>query len=284
MSPDTTPTATPPTDAPTGRALLPDLTTPLARLVLAVGDDELVVGHRASHWTGVAPSLEEDLAFATIAQDEVNHADTWYGLLVEDAAGDDRAVVDEIGLGREPDEYRHAALCAQPPVDFVHTIARHWLYDHFDAVRLAALAGSSHEDVAGLSQKLQREERYHLLHADQWFDRLMGDPARGRGELVAALRSQLPVALWLFEPIDGEDELVSLGLLPESSEQLRERWLEGVVAALEAAGVAAEVLPDDLRPSYDEPAGRRGVHTDDFLVDVHPEMTHLHRTHPGATW
>jgi ring-1,2-phenylacetyl-CoA epoxidase subunit PaaC len=272
------------TETRTGRDLLPDLTTPLARLVLAVGDDELIVGHRASHWTGVAPSLEEDLAFATISQDEVNHADTWYGLLVDDPEGGDRVVVDELGLGREPGEYRHAAICAQPPVDFVHTLARHWLYDHFDAVRLAALAGSSHEDVAGLSEKLLREERYHLLHADQWFQRLVGDEARGRGEFAAALRTLLPDALWLFEPLDGEDELHGLGLWPERSEQLRERWLEGVVAALEAAGIADEVLPTELRPVYATPGGRRGVHTDDFLVDVHPEMTHLHRTHPGASW
>ncbi len=44
-------------------------------LLLALADDELVTGHRHSHWTGVAPSLEEDLAFSTIAQDEINHAD-----------------------------------------------------------------------------------------------------------------------------------------------------------------------------------------------------------------
>ena len=263
--------------------LLPDLDTPLARLVLPIADDELVSGHRAQHWTGVAPALEEDLAFSTIAQDEVNHADVWFSLLVDREADDARGRIDALGLGRLPGQYRHAQLCERPPGDFVWTLARHWAYDHADAVRLGTLADSSHPDVAGVAQKLLREERYHLLHADQWFDRLVAHDARGRGEFAAALRDVLPRALWLFEPFEGEEELVDLGLLPTSSEQLRDRWLEGVVMATEAAGLA-EVLPDELRPSYDEPGGRRGVHGEDFTHDVWPEMTALHRDHPGASW
>lgn len=273
------------TDAPTGRDLLPDLTTPLARLVLAVGDDELLTGHRASHWTGVAPSLEEDLAFATISQDEVNHADVWYSLLVDDDLDVDDAsrVRDAIAFARRPDEYRHAVLCERPPRDFVYTLARHWAYDHADAVRTNALTDSTHADVAGISVKLQHEERYHLLHADRFFTRLAEHAPRGREELREALRAVLPEALWLFEPIDGEDELTAAGLWPVASSELRERWLEGVVAALEAAGLA-DALPDELRPSYDVPGGRRGVHTPDFTDDVWPEMTQLYREYPGAVW
>ncbi len=264
--------------------LLPDLDAPLSRLVLALADDELITGHRASHWTGVAPALEADLAFSTIAQDEVNHADVWYSLLVDREADDARERIDALGLGRVPSQYRHAVLCERPPGDFVYSLARHWAYDHADVVRLGALTDSSHADVAAVSQKLLREERYHLLHADHWFDRLSTtDGQRGRDELAAALRAVLPEALWLFEPIDGEDELVAMGLLPVASVELRERWLEGVEAAL-AAVEMSDVLPDELRPTYDSPGGRRGVHSEDFTLDVWPEMTALHRDHPGASW
>ena len=36
--------------------------------ILAFADDELVLGWRDSEWTGVAPFLEEDVAFSSIAQ------------------------------------------------------------------------------------------------------------------------------------------------------------------------------------------------------------------------
>lgn len=263
---------------------LPDLTTPLARLVLAVADDELVTGHRTQHWTGVAPSLEADLAFSTIAQDEVNHADTLYSLLVDRDADDARDRIDALGLGRTPDQYRHAVLCERPPNDFTYSLARHWAYDHADAVRVGALADSSHGDLAGVANKLLREERYHLLHADQWFTRLASQSGdRGREEFAAALTAVLPEALWLFEPVEGEDEIVEEGLLPTASVDLRTRWLEGVETALASVDLA-EVLPDDCEPTYDEPGGRHGNHSPDFTEDVWPEMTTLYREHPHASW
>jgi ring-1,2-phenylacetyl-CoA epoxidase subunit PaaC len=45
----------------------------LRALLLALGDDELIIGHRHSEWTGHAPHIEEDVAFSSIAQDEIGH-------------------------------------------------------------------------------------------------------------------------------------------------------------------------------------------------------------------
>ena len=50
----------------------------LADYLIALADDELILGHRNSEWTGHAPILEEDIAFANIALDEIGHARLWY--------------------------------------------------------------------------------------------------------------------------------------------------------------------------------------------------------------
>lgn len=273
---------------PMSAASAPDLTSPRAQLLLVLADDELVTGHRASHWTGVAPSLEEDLAFSTIAQDGINHADLWYQLLL---ANDDdvevevvRAGVDALGLGRAPDGYRHAIVCEREPGDFATTLARHWCFERFDAVRLEALTTSSDAEVAALAVRLRAESRYHLEHAEHWFVRLAGGDDHAHERFGAALAGVLPEALGLTEPFPAEPHAVTDGLLPVGHDMLRGRWLEAIAPDLAAAGYP-ELVPEE----HDEvPAaaagGRHGHHSPDFTDDVWPEMTALYRAHPGARW
>jgi ring-1,2-phenylacetyl-CoA epoxidase subunit PaaC len=265
---------------------LPDLTTPRAQVLLALGDDALLTGHRASHWTGVAPSLEEDLAFSTIAQDGVNRADLWYQVLLTGAGydGDLRAGIDAIGLGRAPEGYRHAIVCERPPRDFAYTLARHWVVDHVEAVRLRALAGSSDAEVAAIAVKLAHEQRYHLEHADHWFDRLArgGDDSRGR--LHDALAAVLPEALGLFEPVEAEQDAIDAGLFPVGHAALRVHWLERAEPQLRDVGFDDLVPTTDTEVPADARGGRAGRHTDDFVVDVWPEMTALYRADPAARW
>ena len=272
---------------------LPDLTTPRAQVLLAVADDALISGHRASHWTGVAPSLEEDLAFSTIAQDGINHADLWFQVLLGntgDSSGHDaRARVDALGLGRDPADYRHAVLCEREPRDFAFTLARHWADEHLDALRLEALTGSSDPDIAAVAERLRHEARYHLEHADHWFARLSAtagtsadDDAHHRfGEALAVV---LPEALGLFEPVDGEDDAVTSGLFPRGHVALREPWLAVLGPRLREVGSDALVPSAQDRVPDAAAGGRRGRHSPDFTEDVWPEMTTLYRAHPGARW
>ena len=264
-------------------ATLPDLTTPRAGLLLAVADDELVTGHRASHWTGVAPSIEEDLAFSTIAQDAINHADLWYQVLVGAEAADVRAAVDALGLGREPSGYRHAIVCERPPRDFAYTLARHLAYDHFASVRLEALMASRDPDIAAVAAKLRHEERYHLEHADHWFRRLAGD-GEGHERLGQGLAEVLPESLGLSEPPPHEEVAVADGLLPVGHRELRARWLDVVAPMLEDAGYGTLVPDGDAAVPTAASGGRTGRHSPDFTEDVWPEMTQLYRAHPGARW
>ena len=285
---------------------------PRLGLLLALADDELILGHRHSEWTGWAPNIEEDLAFSSIAQDEMAHARLLYRLASELTGADG----DALALGRQPEDYANAVLCERPNRDWGYTLARQFLYDIADEVRLEALAGSSWQPLAELVAVIRLEEKYHLDHAHVWFARLAGGPAEGRQRYAGGLAAAMGEAVALFEPIPGEDQLVSDGTLPRSNEEMLAEWLGRVGAILDDASLDfvlerfepvgemvpagsgemprqmdAFMTPDVIRRegrwvhegAFAGAGGRRGRHSDDFLP-LWDEMTLLYRTHPGATW
>jgi ring-1,2-phenylacetyl-CoA epoxidase subunit PaaC len=272
----------------------PEAQVALERYLMAMADDELVIGYRDTEWTGVAPMLEEDIAFSSIGQDEVGHARLWYSLLhdLTDTMIDYRA--------RKPDEYRHAQLLEHPCApryspdgahaitgDFAYAVARQFLYDRFDAERLAALVSSSWEPLALAVDKVRREEKYHLQHCDAWFDRLASGPPDVRARLEHALELMWQEALGLFEPVESEDVLVREGVIGASSEELCARWLDGLFPIFER-----HRLPFSARRTNDghwqpdvapRTGGRRGEHTPDWM-QMWDEMTSVYRLDPAATW
>jgi ring-1,2-phenylacetyl-CoA epoxidase subunit PaaC len=161
--------------------------------LLEYADDELILGWRDSEWTGIAPSLEEDVAFSSIAQNEIGHARALYEL----AARELGTTADALAFDRAPEEYRCAPLVQQRRLDWLHTIARHWLYEQADAVRLEALKADDDEELAGLARKIDLEETYHRLHAQMWHDRLKDEPRyrEALAELWPLALGVLPEAL-----------------------------------------------------------------------------------------
>jgi ring-1,2-phenylacetyl-CoA epoxidase subunit PaaC len=144
-----------------------------AQELLQLADDELFLGWRNSEWTGIAPFLEEDVAFSSIAQTEIGHARAWYELAAKELGSD----ADSLAFDREPDEYLCAPLVEMRMVDdWARTIARHWLYENADAIRIQVLLNSTNRDVAGLAEKIDREEAYHRMHAAMWEERLRDEP------------------------------------------------------------------------------------------------------------
>jgi ring-1,2-phenylacetyl-CoA epoxidase subunit PaaC len=141
--------------------------------IIEIADDELILGWRNSEWTGIAPLLEEDVAFSSIAQNEIGHARALYEL----AARELGTTADELAFDRRPDEYRCSRLVQLRLVpDWARTIARHCVYERADQARIEALKQSDDLEVAGLAAKIDREEAYHRMHAQMWFERLEGEP------------------------------------------------------------------------------------------------------------
>jgi ring-1,2-phenylacetyl-CoA epoxidase subunit PaaC len=143
------------------------------RQLLEIADDELILGWRDSEWTGIAPLLEEDVAFSSIAQNEIGHARALYQLVADELG----TTADELAFDRAPDEYRCSRLVQlRLDPDWARTIARHYLYETADAKRVDELKASDDPEVGGLAAKIDREEAYHRMHAQMWFDRLQDEP------------------------------------------------------------------------------------------------------------
>jgi ring-1,2-phenylacetyl-CoA epoxidase subunit PaaC len=185
-----------------------------ASLILSLADDELILGWRDSEWTGIAPTLEEDVAFSSIAQNEIGHARALYELAAEELGTD----ADALAFDRAPADYRCAPLVELRLLDdWAHTIARRYLYEEADRVRIEALKGSDDAELAGLAAKIDREEVYHRLHAELWAGRLRDEP-----RFTAAVEDLWPYALGVLEP-GQRDELARRVGLSANLAQAHER-------------------------------------------------------------
>ncbi|HEV8547060.1 MAG TPA: 1,2-phenylacetyl-CoA epoxidase subunit PaaC [Candidatus Limnocylindrales bacterium] len=241
-------------------------------LFLSMADDEFVIGFSDSEWTGIAPLLEEDVAMSSLSQDELGHAAALYGLLV-DLAGTD---ADAIAYDREPAEYRHARLLDHGRGDWAMTIARRYLYETADAVRLAALANGTWAPLAELVGKLQREERYHRMHIESWFERLAGADGEPRDRLLDALETLGPDTGTVFTPLPDEPTLIEAGILARPMAELERDWR----ARMRPIFTRFD-LP--IPPPTRKPERGRSDHGADFAW-LHGEFTNVRRSDPGATW
>jgi ring-1,2-phenylacetyl-CoA epoxidase subunit PaaC len=217
-------------------------------LLLSLADDELILGWRNSEWTGIAPFLEEDVAFSSIAQNEIGHARALYEL----AAAELGTTADELAFDRQPEEYRSAPLVQLRRLEWARTIARHWLYETADEIRLEALKSSGDAELAGLAAKIDREEAYHRMHAEMWIDRLLATD-EGRARLGEAIDELWPYALGVLD------------------KELRPELRARAEARLGRELADVEAVP-------------RGIHEAE-LTELWEEMTSVRRSAPaGARW
>ena len=145
------------------------------------------------------------------------------------------------------------------------TIARRYLYESADAVRLDALTAGSWAPLAELARTIAREERYHRMHIDGWLARLARADGEPRDRLIAALTTLGPDAGTVFTPLPGEAALVGEGILAAPMSELETRWR----AAIEP--VAAR--PWTARPARDRRSGDR---PDPPRQRLHGAPRHVH--------
>ncbi|GGR29294.1 phenylacetate-CoA oxygenase subunit PaaI [Deinococcus ruber] len=217
------------------------LKTALIARFTALADDEITLSHRVAEWTGHAPLLEEDIALANIAQDELGHGTLWMGL----RTALDGSNADALAYHRDAAEYRNAPLTELPKGDWAFTMVRQYLFDAWEVLWLDTARQSRYTPLADAAGQALREEKFHLQHTALWVERLaLGTPESTR-RMQAALNQLWAYALALFDPLPAEADAVAVGLLPDVA-ALQTRWLELVRGHLEGVGLnipSASPLP-----------------------------------------
>lgn len=205
--------------------------------LLAWGDDEFVLGHRDSEWCGHAPILEEDIAFANIALDELGHAQTWYILLAQLLEEDTNRYPDQLVYHRPAAAFRNVQLVEFPNGDWAFSMLRQYLFDQMEVIRLDQLRNSLYPPMAEAASKLVKEEVYHLRHTRAWVKRLSGGTEESHRRVQQALAELWPAALQLFIPLKEEAQLVASSVIP-ASHALQSAWIEEAGAFMKSCDLA----------------------------------------------
>jgi ring-1,2-phenylacetyl-CoA epoxidase subunit PaaC len=241
----------------------------LATCALRLGDDSLILGQRLSEWCGHAPALEVDLSLANVALDEIGQATHFLSLAgeLEDKGRD----ADALAFRRDVMDFANCLLVEQPNGDFAQTIARQFLFSHYQELLFAQLAVSKHQRFAAIAAKALKEVTYHAKLASDWVVRLGDGTDESKVRMIDGLDWMWRFADELFV-MDETD--AALGV---DKAALRPAWDARIDAVLADAALER---PASCRPVLDGRAGRHSEHLGHLLSD----MQFLQRAYPDATW
>jgi ring-1,2-phenylacetyl-CoA epoxidase subunit PaaC len=246
----------------------------IATYVLRLGDDSLILGQRLGEWCGHAPALEVDLSLANVALDQVGQATHFLNLAgeLEDKGRDG----DALAFRRDVMDFTNCLLVEQPNGDFAQTIARQFLFSHYQELLFTALMASKNATIAAVAAKAVKETAYHAVLASDWVVRLGDGTDESKARMVAGLDWMWRFADELFATDDVDAAAIETGVGIDKA-ALRAAWDARIDAVLAEATLAR---PAPRRPVLGGRVGRHSEHLGHLLS----EMQFLQRAYPGATW
>lgn len=246
----------------------------IKELLYKIADDQLIIGHRNSEWTGFGPLLEEDIAFSSMAQDKIGQSQALYEILHQ--LGEENP--DTVAFMRPADQFQNCIFVELPNGEYDFSLIRHFLYDTALAIRFDMLRDSSFKPLSELAVKIKGELRYHTLHANTWIKKLGSATKESIDRLQQSLDYALPYALGIFEPSPYERELISSGIF-EGEHILQNLWEEKINEIIKQTTLQ---LPD-LKSINPITGGRVGKHSE-HLQPLLDEMGEVFRIDPSAEW
>lgn len=246
----------------------------LKELLYKIADDQLILGHRNSEWTGFGPLLEEDIAFSSMAQDKIGQSHALYQMLQTLGERDP----DTVAFTRNANQFHNSILVELPNGEYDFSLIRHFLYDTAEAIKFEMLSESSYQPLADISKKIRAELRYHTLHANTWMKKLGSATEESISRLQNSLNLAMPFALGMFEESPHEKEMISAKIFG-GEQALKERWMKKIEEVIAQTSLT---LPDwkTIQPVM---GGRTGKHSE-HLQPLLDEMSEVFKIDPTAEW
>lgn len=247
---------------------------PLAMYALRLGDDSLVLAQRLGEWCGHAPALEVDLSLANVALDQIGQA-THFLALAGEIEGKGRDA-DALAFRRDVMDFANCLLVEQPNGDFAQTIARQFLFSHYQALLFEQMAEVKDGRFAAIAAKALKEVTYHATLASDWVVRLGDgtDESKVRIERGLDWMWRFADELFVMDEVDATAIKAGAGV---DKTALRGAWDARIDAVLADATLER---PAARRPVLGGRVGRHSEHLGHLLS----EMQFLQRAYPGATW
>jgi ring-1,2-phenylacetyl-CoA epoxidase subunit PaaC len=246
----------------------------LKELLYKMADDQLILGHRNSEWTGFGPLLEEDIAFSSMAQDKVGHSLAIYTMLHQLGEADP----DTLAFTRNAQDFKNCQMVELPNGEYDFSIIRHFLFDTAEALRFEFLTKSSYQPMAELAVKVKGELRYHTMHANYWVKKLGTATEESKARMQQSLSQLLPYAAGMFEKSEFEEQIIKDGIFV-GEDELKFRWKNKISEIIKGT----ELVLSDWGTIKPVEGGRKGIHTE-HLQSLLNEMGEVFRTDPNTEW
>ncbi|WP_246860843.1 1,2-phenylacetyl-CoA epoxidase subunit PaaC [Bacillus sp. REN3] len=254
-----------------------------AELLFQLADDDFILAYRGSEWLGLAPHIEEDVAFSSISQDTMGHAAIFYQLLHDLGEGDP----DGLAHARPSAARKNAILLEkvngtgtyldEPHYDWAFTVVRNYFYAQAKKVKIDSLKNSSYLPLAEAAVKVNMELYYHLMHWKTWFAQLVNAGGEAKDRMEAAMQTVFADLEGLFSLGNKKEEFARYGLIA-SEEELEARWRQQMSPVFESLCLE---MPEQFKMESGD--GRNGVHTADLAAAL-DTLSEVYRLDPAASW
>lgn len=255
----------------------------LIELLYQLADDDFLLAYRGSEWLGLAPHIEEDIAYASINQDTMGHAVMYYELL--ESLGEGSA--DELAHARKAESRRNAILLEmangtgnyldQPKYDWAFAVVRHYFYDIYKNLKLESLKQSSYEPLAQIAIKMKMEQYYHIMHWKVWFNQLCLSNGEAKTRMKAAIQKVWAEFAGVLSYGPNSQLMSNYGLIEKES-LFKQRWENEMKKVFEDVSI-----PYPGEPQMKTGNGREGFHTED-LTQALSTLSEVYDLDRQASW